>query len=127
MKSLIRQEKCFMSIYSKVLIVFTITSIISVLSISSALAEHGNGHGRGNQHNKHGGNQRWRGDHDGNRYRPEYRQPSGYGNQQYYSYRNRQPNYYNYAQPVYVPPPVYYGPRQSPGVSLFFPLNIRQW
>ncbi|ESS73044.1 hypothetical protein MGMO_37c00050 [Methyloglobulus morosus KoM1] len=110
-----------MSTYSKVLIVLAVASAISVLSISSALADHGNGHGRGNRHNNHGGNQGWRGDHDGYRYQPGYRQqPYGYG------YGNRQP-YYNYAQPVYVPPPVYYGPMQSPGVSLFFPLNIRQW
>ena len=31
---------------------------------------------------------------------------------------------YRYAQPVYVPPPVY-EPRQSPGISLFFPLDLR--
>jgi hypothetical protein len=32
---------------------------------------------------------------------------------------------YNYSQPVYAPPPVYYEPQQSPGISLFFPLDIR--
>jgi hypothetical protein len=32
---------------------------------------------------------------------------------------------YHYAQPVYVPPPVYYAPQPSPGISLFFPLDIR--
>jgi Ni/Co efflux regulator RcnB len=36
---------------------------------------------------------------------------------------DRQPNYY--AQPVYAPPPVYYAPQPSPGISLFFPLDIR--
>jgi hypothetical protein len=44
----------------------------------------------------------------GNQYRHVYRRP------------------YVYAQPVYVPPPVYYEPRQSPGISLFFPLDLRQ-
>jgi hypothetical protein len=24
-----------------------------------------------------------------------------------------------------VPPPVYYAPRQSPGITLFFPLDLR--
>ena len=127
MKSLIQNTKHFMSTGGKVVIALTFASAISVLSISTAFADHDNGHGRWNQQNNHGGNQGWRGDHDGNRYRPEYRQPSGYGNQQSYNYRHLQPNYYNYAQPVYVPPPIYYAPRQSPGVSLFFPLNIRQW
>jgi hypothetical protein len=32
---------------------------------------------------------------------------------------------YYYSQPVYVPPPVYYPPQPSPGISLFFPLNLR--
>lgn len=32
---------------------------------------------------------------------------------------------YGYAQPVYAPPPVYYPPQPSPGISLFFPLNVR--
>ena len=27
--------------------------------------------------------------------------------------------------PIYAPPPVYYAPQQSPGISLFLPLNIR--
>ena len=30
-----------------------------------------------------------------------------------------------YPQPVYVAPPVYYPPQQSPGISLFLPLDIR--
>lgn len=51
-----------------------------------------------------------RGRHD---YRPEYRPRPVYQHP------------YHYAQPVYVPPPVYYPPPPSPGVSLFFPLDIR--
>jgi hypothetical protein len=53
--------------------------------------------------------------HDGRRHerdwrehRPEYRRP------------------YNYSQPVYVPPPVYYAPQQSPGISIFLPLDFRR-
>jgi hypothetical protein len=53
-----------------------------------------------------------RGDRDGRGdwrpvYQPVYREP------------------YYYSQPVYVPPPVYYPPHQSPGISLFFPLDLR--
>jgi hypothetical protein len=29
-----------------------------------------------------------------------------------------------YADPVYVPPPVYYDPQPSPGISIALPLNI---
>jgi len=42
--------------------------------------------------------------------------------------RNWRGNGYGYGyqpQPVYVPPPVYYAPQPSPGISLFLPLNIR--
>jgi hypothetical protein len=27
---------------------------------------------------------------------------------------------------VFVPPPVYYAPQQSPGINLFLPLNLRR-
>lgn len=33
---------------------------------------------------------------------------------------------YFYSQPVYLPPPVYVEPQQSPGISLFLPLNFRR-
>ena len=48
------------------------------------------------------------------------RVPRGEGHRPVY----RQP--YAYSQPVYVPPPVYYEPQQSPGISLFFPLDLRR-
>ena len=56
------------------------------------------------------------------------------GGERYGEWRARDRNYYIaplypppyfYSQPVYVPPPVYYAPRQSPGISLFFPLDLR--
>jgi hypothetical protein len=40
--------------------------------------------------------------------------------------RSQYRNSYNYAQPAYAPPPVYYAPQQSPGISLFFPLDFRR-
>lgn len=43
-----------------------------------------------------------------------------------YRYRHVYRRPYAYAQPVYIPPPVYYEPRQSPGISLFFPLDLRR-
>jgi hypothetical protein len=33
---------------------------------------------------------------------------------------------YRYERPVYAPPPVYYQPRQSPGISLFLPLDFHR-
>ena len=110
MKTLIQKTRYFRLIGSKVVIGLIFASVISVLSISSALADHGNGHGWKNRGGDDCGHQEGRGEHNvygHGGYRPRYQYP------------------YNYAQPVYVPPPVYYPPQQSPGISLFFPLNPR--
>ena len=82
-------------------------SVISGLSISPAFADKNDGHDKGDQHGNRG-HAGQRSDHDGNGHRPDHRRPNGY------------------AQPVYVPPPVYYEPQQSPGISLFFPLDLRR-
>ena len=95
------------------LLVIAFGSALSLLAAGPALAEKNDGHGRGNQHASQGqrgwhgerGGRDWR---DGRRYRSDYRRP------------------YYYAQPVYAPPPVYYEPQQSPGISLFFPLDLRR-
>jgi hypothetical protein len=41
-------------------------------------------------------------------------------------YQSERRRGYSYAQPVYVPPTVYREPRQSPGISLFLPLDFRR-
>ena len=88
----------------KVLMALAFASLISGLSISPALGA--------NRKGGHQDNGLHKGESKANRdqpvYRPEYRRP------------------YNYAQPVYVPPPVYYEPQQSPGISFFFPLDFRR-
>jgi hypothetical protein len=43
-----------------------------------------------------------------------------------HAYRRYYERRHGYAQPVYAPTPVYYEPQQSPGISLFFPLNFRR-
>jgi len=80
-----------------------VASVIGCMAMTPAFADHDD---RGAHHD----NGRHRGppvhvDRDRRDYRPEYRQPY-------------------YAQPVYVPPPVYYAPRQSPGISFFLPLDL---
>ncbi len=105
MKTSIQKTRHFKSIGNKVIIGLIFASAIGVSSLSPALADHGGDHGRGNRGGER--HQEWRGDRYGyGGYRPIYRRP------------------YTYAQPVYVPPPVYYPPQQSPGISLFFPLNL---
>ena len=76
----------------------------------AAIADNDGHRGRGHEQ---------RGRNDGNRHREWRNEDRGYVYRPYY------PQPYLYSQPVYVPPPVYYAPRQSPGISLFFPLDLR--
>ncbi|MBI2801070.1 MAG: hypothetical protein HYX63_12475 [Gammaproteobacteria bacterium] len=141
MKSSLPQARFFKSTGCKVVITLAFASIISGSFIMSASAQDDNGEGSHQDRNSdngdesrhdrnfsgggwrhdryfsehHGGEQHlghrrgeWRGDREGYGYRSEYRQP------------------YHYSQPVYVPPPMHYEPRQSPGISLFFPLDLRR-
>ncbi|HEY5139990.1 MAG TPA: hypothetical protein VIJ25_11840 [Methylococcales bacterium] len=121
MKTLIQKTRYFRLIGSKVVIGLIFASTLSVLSISSALADrddYGGGHW-GGHHGWHGDGDRdgWGGGRGG------YGYGNGYGG--YGGYQPGYPQPYGYAQPVYIPPPVYYPPQQSPGISLFFPLNPR--
>ncbi|WP_035052228.1 hypothetical protein [Andreprevotia chitinilytica] len=114
MKTSTRKASRIGSTGRKVVMALAIASMFSGLSVSTAFADDGRDwHDRQGDHGQrqwHGNyNQRhWRGDREGDGYRQEYRHP------------------YTYAQPVYVPPPDYYEPRQSPGISLFFPLDLRR-
>lgn len=89
------------------------------LAATPAYADDDHRRGRGQGHQQRGHEQRDHRYSDGGRHR-EWR-----GEDRYFSYRPVYPRPYVYSQPVYVPPPVYYAPRQSPGISLFFPLDLR--
>ena len=85
-----------------------LVSVIGGLFVSPAFAD--DGHDQQGRHGDHGhrdhgnrGDRGWHGDHRD------------------YEYRR-----YGYAQPVYAPPPVYYEPQQSSGISFFFPLDFRR-
>lgn len=86
---------------------FVITAFAALAAVPTQ-ADNGGRHGRGHEHrHSDGGRREWRDEDRSFSVRPAYPQP------------------YVYAQPVYVPPPVYYAPRPSPGISLFFPLDLR--
>lgn len=97
MKSLIQQTRYFRPSGRKVVIALVLAFASLIGGFSiSPALARDDGHDRG----WHGD----RGDHRGDRGRRDYR----------------------YERPVYVPPPVYYEPRQSPGISFFFPLDLRR-
>lgn len=86
----------------RLVLVLAFASVISASFISPAFADRDNDKRQKARHGQRD-HREWRGDR-----RPVYRHP------------------YVYAQPVYVPPPVYYEPRQSAGITLFFPLDLRR-
>jgi hypothetical protein len=110
MKTLIRQTRYGRPTGRKFVMALAVVSLISGLSIAPAFAERDNGHGRADQRGGHG-QRASRGDRDRH----------GYDHQ-----RGGRPYGYSYAQPVYVPPTVYAEPQQSPGISLFLPLDFRR-
>jgi len=114
MKSSILRSSWFGTTGRKVVMALALVTTLGGLSMSPALAARDDGDGRGNRDGRSGRHEnrdqrQWQTDHRGNfAYQRQYRHP------------------YNYAQPVYVPPPVYYEPQQSPGINLFFPLDLRR-
>ena len=105
MKISTKQAGNFRPTIGKIVTALALVSVMGSMSMTPALSKD-DGDRRGHA-DKGWHKGEWRGDR---RYegRPVYWEP------------------YVYAQPVYVPPPVYYyPPPPSPGVSLFFPLNIR--
>ena len=107
MKPSTKQFRQLSPVISKIMTALALASVLGATSITPAFAKHNDGH-----HDKgwHKGQQRGeRGD--------------------YYYRDQRDPYYYHpyyYSAPVYAPPPVYYAPQPSPGISLFFPLDIRR-
>ncbi len=90
---------------------FVFAAVISGLLISTVFADGNHGHGQAGHNGQHG-NYGNHGNHRRNHYRHNDHRDYRYG--------------YGYAQPVYVPAPVYYEPQPSPGISLFFPIDIRR-
>ncbi len=103
MKTLIPKTMYFRPIVNRILIGLILGTAISVSTSTLAFADRDYGQGRFNRGGEH--YQQWRGGY-GNNY--------GYGG----GYRPI------YRQPVYVPPPVYFPPSQSPGINLFLPFNL---
>jgi len=96
----------------------TTSRLVMVLAVAAMMGGMAVTPARAKDNDKHQGHQDQglhKGQYKGERERPEYRPV----------YRPVYQEPYRYSQPVYVPPPVYYEPQPSPGISLFFPLDIR--
>ena len=101
MKTSTKQARNFRPTISKIVMALAVASVMGGMAMTPALArdnDNRQGHRDNGRHNGRG---------DRHEYRPVYQQP-------YYS------------QPVYAPPPVYYAPQQSPGISFFIPLDIHR-
>ena len=107
MKTSTKQARNSGPTISKIVMALAVASVIGGMAITPAFAA--DNHRDNNHRQVHRDNGRhngeWRGDRNDRR---------GY-----------QQSYY-YSQPVYAPPPVYYDPQPSAGISLVFPLNFRR-
>jgi len=89
----------------KIAVVFAFATAVGALPMRSAFADQNERHDdrQAQQHERH---------FEGDRYNRNER-----GSEHERSYQHR--------YPVYVPPPAYYPRHPSPGITLFFPLEIR--
>ena len=111
MNTSIQQQNPYASLACKILSALALAALVGGLALlptAASAADRGNDHGNGRGHDDHGPRESRDHHHD------DYGRRFDHGGA------------YHYAQPVYVPPPVYYEPQQSPGISLFLPLDIRR-
>ena len=117
MKTSTNQARNFRPTISKIVTALAVASVMGAMAMTPALGQSNESRARaaqdrGRHDDRNQNDNRNRNDRRDQResrpvYRPVYQHP------------------YNYSQPVYAPPPVYYAPQPSPGISLFFPLDIR--
>lgn len=98
----------------RLLVATALAAALFSLSSSPAFADKNDKHQRNQQRN------------DQHHYQNNQSARGWHGEREVYSYQPTYRRPYAYAQPVYVPSPIYYEPRQSVGVSLFFPLEFRR-
>ena len=99
MKTSTNQVRNFTPAISKTVMALAVASVMGAMAVIPALARDDDRRGHRDNGRHHG---------ERHEYRPVYRQP------------------YYYSEPVYAPPPVYYAPQQSPGISIFLPLDIHR-
>jgi hypothetical protein len=104
MKTSTKQARKFRPTIGEIAMALTLVSIVGSLAMTSVF-------GRDNDDRR---DHRDNGRHNAERHDRNWREPA---------YRPVYPHHYS--APVYVPAPVYYPPRPSPGISLFFPLDVR--
>jgi Ni/Co efflux regulator RcnB len=101
---------------SKIVLALAVASMMGGMAITPALGQNDEGRSKAQDRGRNAGNQHDNRNRNANRNdrrdqrasRPAYERPYNY-----------------YSGPVYAPPPVYYDRQSSPGISLFFPLDIR--
>jgi hypothetical protein len=129
MKTSTQQPGNFRPAIGRFVTALAIASVMGGMAISPALGQY-------NQYNDSRArpaqdrNQNADRNQNGNRYQNDNRNRNARRDQS--AYRPAYQHPYRYSQPVYAPPTSYYYPQQrpgislqSPGINLFFPLDIR--
>ena len=107
MKTSTKQSSNFRPIIGKIVMAFALVSVMGSLSMTPAFSKDNESRAKDAQDRGRNDNRNRNDRRDQRAYRPAYQ------------------GSYRYSQPVYAPSPVYYPPQQSPGISLFFPLDLR--
>ena len=124
MKTSANQARHLRPTISKIVMALAVASVMGGITISSALGQDNDsraraGQDRGRNDDRDRNDNRGRND---DRDRNDNRDRNNDRDQ-----REDRPVYVQpyYSEPVYAPPPVYYDAQPSPGINLFFPLDIR--
>ena len=113
MKTSTNQAKNLRPTIGKIAMALAVASVMGAMAVTPALAKDKNDRKGHQDQGLHKG--QYKNERDRTVYQPVY-QPV---------YRPVYRDPYRYSQPVYAPPPIYYEPQPSAGISLFFPLDIR--
>ena len=108
MKTMTRRSRFLSPRHGKALMALIASSVVCGIAGISMMPAHADDNDKHDQHQD-------RGQH----------KDQGHGDKDHHDQdrrRHEEPRYY--PQPVYAPPPVYYPSQQSPGISLFVPLDI---
>ncbi len=108
MKTMTRRSRFFSPLHGKTLVALIASSVVCGIAGISMMPAHADGNDKHDQHQDQG-----------------QHKDQGHGDKDHHDQdRRRHEETRYYPQPIYAPPPVYYPSQQSPGISLFVPLDI---
>jgi hypothetical protein len=113
MKTMTMRSRFFSPLRGKALVALIASSVVCGMAGISMMPAHADDNDKRDEH------------HDNGNHKDQGHGDQGHGDRDHGDRDRRgheEPRYY--PQPIYAPAPVYYPSQQSPGISLFVPLDI---